>query len=165
MTDGMERIDMDEEVEDFLAHFGVKGMKWGVRRTSGSGGEGGPGEVHVVKRGKVLKTTGGKKLDPADDAVRAAVAKQKAKKSGTQALSNKEYQAMISRMEMDQKYLNLSAKEKAARDNVATKWAKQQAMDWGMKELKKNGPKAIQYGKAVWQLRKLELSQIPITQL
>lgn len=24
----------DSEVEDFLAHFGVKGMKWGVRRTA-----------------------------------------------------------------------------------------------------------------------------------
>lgn len=26
----------DEEVDDFLAHFGVKGMKWGVRKSGSS---------------------------------------------------------------------------------------------------------------------------------
>ena len=39
-------------MENFLEHFGVKGMKWGIRRKSGSGrGKGG------TKPGKSLTTT------------------------------------------------------------------------------------------------------------
>lgn len=32
-----ESVQMSEEVDDFLAHYGVKGMKWGVRRNRVSG--------------------------------------------------------------------------------------------------------------------------------
>lgn len=31
-----------KEVEEFLSHYGKKGMKWGVRRKSGSGSKGSP---------------------------------------------------------------------------------------------------------------------------
>jgi hypothetical protein len=155
---------MDEEVEDFLAHFGVKGMRWGARKTSGSGGEGGPSEVHVVKRGKVLKTTGGKKLEPADDAVRAAVSKQKAKKSGTQALSNKEFQDMVTRMNMEQQYTKLTQKEKEARQNTVNGWLKKQAMDMAFKEAKKRGPELLKLGKAALEFD-VDLTKIPMSSL
>lgn len=62
-----------------LAHFGVKGMKWGVRRTTS--------------------------MDVSSDDARAAeAARIKAGKSGTKALSNKELRALVDRMNLEQQF-------------------------------------------------------------
>lgn len=98
-------------IRDGLAHFGVKGMRWGVRRPEGSrvGGEGRGGEKIVVTQvpGSRLKSTGGKGRTASDDAVRAAVSKQKAKKSGVRALTNAELQHLVNRMNLEKQYKNL----------------------------------------------------------
>ena len=90
-------------VENFLAHYGVKGMKWGVRRDKS------PTAVEVNARpGRYVKAKGGKYQDVSEDAIKAAVARQKARKSTTDSLSNPELQALVQRMNLEQQYSNLS---------------------------------------------------------
>lgn len=95
-----------QEVVDMLSHFGIKGMKWGVRkeRTSSS--------VTVRDRGKKLKTSGGKGVPAHPDALRARRIGQIAKKSGTKALSNDELQTYAQRLQLEQNIKRLTDSEK-----------------------------------------------------
>lgn len=105
LDDGMTHND---GVNDFLAHYGVKGMKWGVRRDRHA-------TVKVstnVRPGRRVGTSGGTGQKASPDAVRAAVYKQKAKQSTTDALSNKELKALLNRMQMEQQYQQLIPKTK-----------------------------------------------------
>lgn len=101
-----------ESVERSLAHHGVKGMKWGVRNDSSSGSS---GDVAIkTKPGKTrVKTAGGKGLPAHEDAVAAAVARQKARGSHTDALSNKELQSAVQRMNLERQYSQLTAERGA----------------------------------------------------
>lgn len=76
------------QAENILKHFGVKGMRWGLRRT--------PAEIH------------------GDHAV-ADAARKKAKKHGTKALSNKELQDLITRANLEQQYSRLVPPSHGAR--------------------------------------------------
>jgi len=102
------RVDPDDTMEqsaleeDELAHYGVKGMKWGTRRE--------PTAITVKTRpGKRVKTYGGKRQSASEDAIRVAGTRQKAKKSTTDSLSNKELQDLVARMNLEQQYARLSA--------------------------------------------------------
>jgi 2'-5' RNA ligase len=88
----MSDLAMGDSVVDFLAHFGVKGMKWGVRRTKTS-------------------------TSTSDDAQRATEIRSKVKVGGTKALSNRELQDLITRMNLEQQYgrLNPSKFQKGAK--------------------------------------------------
>lgn len=77
-----------------LEHHGVKGMRWGVRRLSGGG------------------TVG----HPTADAQEATRSRQKANVGGTRALSTKELQTLVSRMNLEQQYSRLIAQEPSAMD-------------------------------------------------
>lgn len=72
-------------VKEFLAHHGVKGMKWGVRRKSG------PATAEASQKSS---------------------AKAQAKKEGIQTLSNKELQDAVNRMNLEQQFKRLSVNEK-----------------------------------------------------
>ena len=109
---GMTRlIKTDDFLDDyFLEHFGVKGMHWGVRK-----------DVSVkATPGKYVKTSGGTKQTASEDAIAAATYRQKAKKSTTDSLSNKELQSLVTRMNLEQQYSDLSAK--SPRMNIAQKF-------------------------------------------
>jgi hypothetical protein len=72
-----------------LYHFGIKGMRWGVRRNKN-------------------------KMDGAsDDAKAAADAKAKVKKGGVKALNNKELQALVKRMNLEQQFSAMKPPPKA----------------------------------------------------
>jgi hypothetical protein len=71
-----------ETIEDVLAHFGVKGMKWGVHREG----------KHPIS----------------EDAKSAGDALTKSKKSGVHSLSNKELQSLVNRMNLEQQFSRLN---------------------------------------------------------
>lgn len=79
------QMSMTDSVVDFLAHFGVKGMKWGVRKTS----------------------SGGKTGTATTDAQEADRSRQKIKTGGTHALTTKELQSLVNRMNLEQQYSRL----------------------------------------------------------
>jgi hypothetical protein len=103
----------DNPVEDLLEHFGIKGMKWGVHRSETQLSGGGGGETTVAKKanGQIKKVSGGKNASASEDALRVSSTKQIAKKSGTQALSTKELQELVNRMNLEQQYTQLRSKE------------------------------------------------------
>lgn len=107
--------EMSEEVsmsvlsdfEKVLAHYGVKGQRWGIRKPPGS--PPGPAEKILVKpiAGKGIKTAGGKNQPISEDAIKAAVYLQKAKASSTASLSNNELKTLNERLQLEQKYRQL----------------------------------------------------------
>jgi hypothetical protein len=104
----------EDPVDDFLAHFGIKGMRWGIRRPDGPAG--------TVSSNPAVKTT-------SDDADRAGSTLHTIKKGGTAAVSNSELQHLIQRMNLEKQFADFNAaKEKAkvsktARVNSAIKTA------------------------------------------
>ena len=74
---------MAEDVDNFLEHYGVKGMKWGVRRG-------------VIKSGKERTSR--------EDKVRA---KRKDAKRRRQVLSDKDLNGLVKRLEQEKKLKSL----------------------------------------------------------
>lgn len=115
--------------DEFLAHYGVLGMKWGHRNSDSVA----LGQVITdqKKPGSKVTASGGKGFTAHPDAARAAAAKQVAKKSTTDALSNQELQALVTRMNLEQQYSKLSAGQtspgKKFVTDILTNAAKQEA--------------------------------------
>lgn len=87
---------MTETLDDVLAHYGVKGMRWGVRR------------AHPSSSGSSPK----KPSSPvSEDAAAARTAKSKSKQHGLDSLSNKELQHLVNRMNLEQQYSRLTSHE------------------------------------------------------
>lgn len=100
---------MEETVDDVLAHYGVKGMRWGVRKRSGDSGPVEKTPVVVkVKPGAGFRVSGGKGQPVSEDAIKAAIARQKAKESGPHALSNQEMKLLVDRMNLEAQYTKLN---------------------------------------------------------
>ena len=138
----------DSFVGNFLEHYGVKGMKWGVRKSDPVPA----GETRVTQKGKRLKGEGGKGLPAHPDAKRAAESKQKAKGSGLQALSNKELKDLQTRMNLEQNVRELSVKEKNANSNPAAKFIKRTLLNSGKNEVQQASNRAT--SKAVANMMK-----------
>lgn len=75
-------------LNDFLAHYGIKGMKWGIRRGDTASSSTPKPPAH-------------------DDAVKVKTHKEKLKKGGTDALSNAELQELVSRMNLEKQLTTL----------------------------------------------------------
>lgn len=120
---------MTRRTESFLAHYGVKGMKWGVRKDRSTA----PVKVRTRTRpGQRVQATGGQNQKPSNDAIRASIAKQKARASTTDSLSTKELGDLVKRMQLEQQYAQLtpktgSAKAKKFLADVLVNVGKQQA--------------------------------------
>ena len=122
----------DQFVSDYLAHYGVKGMKWGVRKSDVPAGE-----TRVTQKGRKLKGEGGKGLPAHEDAKKAAVSKQKAKGSGIQSLSNQELKDLANRMNLEQQVRQLSLQDKQANANPAARFIKRTLTQSGKQEAQK----------------------------
>lgn len=99
-----EEVTMSDVVEKHLAHYGIRGMRWGVRRNL-SGGV----EVSTTSiPGKKVIAKGGQGQPAHEDAIKTAISKQKAKASSTDALSTKDLQELVNRMNLEQQYSKLT---------------------------------------------------------
>lgn len=96
-----------EATEGELKHYGVKGMQWGVRKSDSAAG--GPKDVTVTQKkpGTYAKAKGGQGHAITDDAAKALEARQKARVSTTDALTNKELQEAVNRMNLEVQYKRL----------------------------------------------------------
>jgi hypothetical protein len=120
-----------ETVDDVLAHYGVLGMKWGqhlkshgVKATVKKAAT--EGKAHVkkdlkertstettvrAKKGQHVQVVGGVGRSAHDDAIQARVAEQVAKRNTLDALSNKELQSLVTRMNLEAQYRQYAVKE------------------------------------------------------
>ena len=100
-----DRVEAGRTLTDSLIHYGVKGMKWGVRRDRSS-------RVTLAPKRKGLKTSGGAGRRASEDAKRAAVVGQIGKKSGLAALSNKQLQDYQTRLNLEASVRRLEYQKK-----------------------------------------------------
>lgn len=116
MEDNIDNLHQTSRGEEFLEHFGVKGMRWGVRRESTTPSTKAPEKpktptpvvVSQQKGTSKLKTSGGTRQPASDEAVRAAALSQKLRKSGVNSLSNREMQDLVSRLNLEQQMNRLT---------------------------------------------------------
>lgn len=121
---GTSRIDAGAAAaEAVLEHHGVKGMRWGYTMEGGklhsTGARQkesllvrGSKDASVTQRraGQYVQSKGGQRHKAADEAVRAQAARQIAKKSTTDALSNEALKKTIERMNLEQQFHTLNKK-------------------------------------------------------
>jgi 2'-5' RNA ligase len=93
-----------EDGEAFvLEHYGVKGMRWGMRRSAPSAVA--PKATSKVPAGNRRKTKvkveGGQNHPAHEDAIKVEQAKAKLKKSGPKALSNQELRDVANRVQLE----------------------------------------------------------------
>lgn len=129
-----------------LMHHGVKGMKWGVRRYQKK-----DGSLTALGRYKQYKTNKQRKKN-LEKAREAKAAKKKAatqpvqKKKSVKEMSDAELQSAIRRLEMEQRYNQLSPKKvskgKKAVDAILNDMAIPVAKDVGKQLLKSGAVKA-----------------------
>lgn len=96
--------------EEFLEHFGIKGMKWGVRKRR---------DVSVSTRGGKLRSKGGFGHPSHEDAVRAQRIGQVARSSGLHAVSNKDLQDYANRLNLEQRVRDAQVSRS---NNFVKKW-------------------------------------------
>jgi hypothetical protein len=134
-------------VENILAHIGVKGMKWGVRRKATVGAQ----EVIVrdsrVPGSKRLVTKGGSGHPAVPAAVRAQKIGQVGKKSGLKALSDQELQDYARRIQLEQnvkrlQYTQLSPGQRFVR-RLLGQAGQSQSQAAANEGLKRGGKRAI----------------------
>jgi hypothetical protein len=85
----------DQAVDEFLEHFGVKGMRWGVKKGSGT-----------------------PRVGSSEDHVRATELKTQVKKSGTKSLSNDEFEVLLKRLGLETRYDDVSKKSATAGEKI-----------------------------------------------
>jgi hypothetical protein len=102
---------------DVLSHYGVKGMKWGVRRDNPSGGKPAVSSDHET----------------------AKAAKAKVKAGGLKSLTNEELKTYLERMDLEKRYKkgNPGPKEEAG------KFIKDVLLQIGKEETKKYAAKQL----------------------
>lgn len=95
------------EEDLYLMHYGIKGMKWGRRRTDEQIAKAKADTRQKIKD-KVVRPVSG-------DAKVSNKAKSRSKSHGTDALSNKELKDLVNRMNMEQQYSQLAKKPSPGR--------------------------------------------------
>lgn len=115
-----------DSLDKTLSHYGVPGMKWGIRKKRGSSVSTAPKvptDVTVKSSpGGKIQTAGGHNQMPHDDAKKAAAYRQKARASGVSSLSNSEIKALVERLRLENDYAKIRAAEIEAAKSPARKF-------------------------------------------
>lgn len=106
-------------LDGLLMHYGIKGMKWGVRRANPSEGSSTPSS---------------------DDAKAAEATRAKIKSGGTKSLSNKELQEFLTRMDLERRY---NASKPPTVKDEAIKFVKETLVSIGKQEAAKYATKQV----------------------
>lgn len=109
-----------DTVDDVLAHYGVKGMKWGVRRSdkqlaraaASRTGPDAPDSAKKIMGKRVSKRASKKARELSEDAAEFKALKQKVKEKGVDSLSNEDLKKINQRMELQTKYNKAFPKKK-----------------------------------------------------
>jgi hypothetical protein len=124
------------ELDEILEHHGIKGMKWGVRRSRSLS----------TSRSKTSKPV----HEPASDAARAKELHTRARTAGTHTLSNQELQHLTQRMNLEQQYSRLSGS--SSRKAAGARFAKEIVVNVGKQQATRMASDAV--AKAVAQALK-----------
>lgn len=147
MTDVL-NADALSRATKFLAQYGVKGMRWGVRRSEKQLARSrASSETEVTlkyKPGGKVKTSGGANRPPSEDFKKAAAAGQIARTSGSSALSNSELQAFVQRANLESQYSKILASQNLKNKSAAQKFLEDVALQIGKKQATTLGNKAIE---------------------
>lgn len=108
--------DAPEDLDSVLAHYGIKGMRWGVRRANPSGGP-----------------------SRSEDSASAKETKAKIKAGGLKSLSNDELKTYLERMDLEKRYKKANPGPK----DEAAKFIKDTLQQIGKEEAKKYAVKQI----------------------
>lgn len=114
-----------ETLDEVLSHYGVKGMRWGVRRTE-----------RQLARARKSRKTGGETSKDAEEALRTFT---KAKTKGTQSLSNEELKTLNARLNLERNFESLTKSEM----NPGAKFAQQMLLEVGKQEVQNVARKEI----------------------
>jgi 2'-5' RNA ligase len=115
---------------DSLEHYGVKGMRWGVRKKRETSAKS-QVDTGLFRRKTKIQTEGGESHPAHDDAVKVARAQQKLKKSGTAALSNQELREVANRIQLEEQVKGLMTSR-------GRKFVRRQVEQTGQQQLQKS---------------------------
>lgn len=102
-------IDIDQPAEDFIAHHGIKGMKWGVRKARPTLGRTSKSKRSFITI-NISKGSAAKKQEVTKKAgilKRTVEARKKSKPESIHDLSDEDLNALINRLQREQQYKQL----------------------------------------------------------
>lgn len=124
--------------DDFLEHYGVKGMKWGVRRDRSSRSSSGGGKREFKRISpKPSEKRSFKRTSPepsADKREFTRISAKVGKGSNTSALSNDELRKVNERMRLEQEYSRLSG---SVQVSAGKAWVTKTAKEVGQNQIKR----------------------------
>ena len=152
---------MTQDIDDVLEHYGVKGMRWGVRRSQAeldraAGRRISKGKpVTMTNRNKKIKkkkkgseptVVDVREAELSTDFEEAARINRKIQQEGIQSLSNDELRNLNKRLELEKKYKDITKPKppEQKKKSEGQKQAEKLAMDMALKVTRDVTSKAIE---------------------